>query len=65
MELRFVSYEEAIEIVHERKPLGKFYAKDGAFWIGIDNVNGNAWTEGFYTEEECKAWVMNEQLAAA
>lgn len=65
MELQFVSYKEAVEIVHERKPLGKFYTKEGNFWMGIDNVNGNAWTEKFYTEELCKKWVVNEQLAAA
>lgn len=39
------------------KPLGLFWRKDGDKYIGIDNSNGDAWTEEFKTKEAMLRWL--------
>ncbi|WP_263117568.1 hypothetical protein [Bacillus subtilis] len=69
MKLQQVTYETAIEIVHERKPIGKFFAMKqtiyGPIWTGIDNSSGNAWIQDFRKEEKCKEWLADKQLTVA
>ena len=38
-------------------PLGLFYLKEGAQYIGIDNSSGNAWTEEFSDLAACLMWL--------
>ena len=38
-------------------PIGRFYHKDGDFYVGVDNSTGDAWTEDFTTLEDCLAWL--------
>lgn len=38
-------------------PLGLFYLKENAKFIGIDNSSGNAWTEEFSDLAACIAWL--------
>jgi hypothetical protein len=52
-------------IIETREPIGLFYLKEssifndsGEIWIGIDNSEGNAWTEDFKTKQECLDWLV-------
>lgn len=39
------------------QPLGLFYLKEGDKFVGIDNSDGNAWTEEFPDEGSCLRWL--------
>lgn len=45
------------------EPRGLFYLRDGSKVIGIDNSTGYAWTEEFDSVDQCKRWLMGENLA--
>ncbi len=57
---RYVSHKEAIQIIESRKPLGLFVEETGIEFIGIDNQDGNAWTEEFPDLIECLSWLAGE-----
>ena len=62
MDVKEVEISEINEIIERRTPLGKFYCfhyekEKGAFFIGVDNSTGEAWTEEFVTEDGCKQWL--------
>ena len=60
--IRKIRYYEAKRIIDTRCPLGLFYVlKDG---IGIDNSNGQAWTEDFPSLRKCKRWLSNPNIEA-
>lgn len=61
-----VTNEQAQMIITTYKPEGKFYTvefvEDGMdtvqeLWVGIDNSDGNSWTEEFLTKEACMDWL--------
>ena len=52
--------KEAVLIIEERKIKGKFYLKDAKGWVGIDNEDGDAWTEDFESLKECIDWLIGE-----
>lgn len=54
-----VTQSEANDIILYRKPLGLFYHQSGAFFVGIDNRTGDAWTEDFPDKESCVAWLLD------
>lgn len=54
----YVNQEQASEIIETRKPLGKFVQDTGVEYIGIDNSDGNAWTEEFPDLRECLEWLL-------
>jgi hypothetical protein len=41
-------------------PLGRFICREGKKFIGIDNSDGDAWTEEFSTEAECVRWLTED-----
>lgn len=43
------------------EPLGLFYLKEGDKFVGIDNSDGNAWTEEFPDEAGCLRWLAGEE----
>lgn len=43
------------------EPLGLFYLKEGYKFVGIDNNDGNAWTEEFPDKESCLRWLIGEE----
>ena len=58
-ELEKVTDDEATEIIETRERRGFFYTQnDNGTYTGIDNSNGEAWTEDFKTFEECKLWLL-------
>lgn len=59
-EITYVNAKMAEKIIETREPLGKFYIEDGDMYVGIDNSNGDAWTEEFKTLEGCQAWLKDE-----
>ena len=50
---KYVTQEEATEIVEHRGRRGRFVLEDGAAFIGIDNTTGDAWVEEFPDLLEC------------
>jgi len=56
--------DELREIIDTRKPLGLFYALEDGTYTGVDNSDGNAWTEAFPTLRRCKRWLLNPHLTA-
>lgn len=57
MKLKQITKEQANKIIETRKPLGKFCLVDGNKFVGIDNTDGNAWTEDFTDVNECMRWL--------
>lgn len=53
-----VTPEEASAIIENREPLGLFYIKEKDVYVGIDNWDGNAWTEEFKSLGACKRWLL-------
>ena len=53
--------DEANRIIDTREPRGLFYVVgklDGqTVYTGIDNWDGNAWTEDFKSLSTCKRWL--------
>lgn len=43
------------------EPLGLFYLQEGDKFVGIDNSDGNAWTEEFSDKESCLRWLRREE----
>lgn len=58
--MKEVSNAEAIEIIEKRKPFGKFFTQENNLWVGIDNTDGDAWTEEFSSFEELDKWMKGE-----
>ncbi len=57
-EVQEVGRAQAKNIISKRNPYGKFWVQDvTGSYIGIDNCNGNAWTEEFDNREECIKWL--------
>lgn len=58
-----VSRKTATEMIEKRKPLGLFYTKHNEFcFVGIDNSDGNAWTEEFISENDCIKWLNGKEV---
>lgn len=57
-----VSLHEAIKIIALRGRKGLFWAIDGDRYIGIDNTDGNAWTENFDSLEACIRWLERKEM---
>lgn len=57
----FVSEEKLMEIIETRKPLGCFVYSEGMEVVGVDNRDGDAWTEDFPNLVECLAWLLDEE----
>lgn len=54
-----ITQEQASKIIEARQPLGLFYHQYEKGYVGIDNSDGEAWTEDFSTREECMQWLRN------
>lgn len=42
------------------EPLGLFFLQEGDKFVGIDNSDGNAWTEEFPNKESCLRWLWRK-----
>ena len=61
--IRKITPEQADSIIETRKPLGLFYVLEAKVYVGIDNSNGQAWTEDFPNLQKCKRWLSNPAIA--
>lgn len=57
---REIDKKDAAVIIEHRHPYGLFFLKDGGSYVGIDNSDGNAWTEEFFTKRKCLEWLTGE-----
>lgn len=55
-----ISPYEARKIIALRGRKGLLWTLENGRYIGIDNRDGNAWTEEFDTLSECKQWLRRE-----
>lgn len=60
MKPKKISDKAIKKIIESRWPIGLFYAKEGRFYVGVDNSSGDAWTEGFLTKRACLKWLKGE-----
>ena len=69
--IKRIDINEASRIIETREPRGLFYAKSLVYSIvngteckilGIDNTDGNAWTEEFKTMYECESWLLKREV---
>ena len=56
--IKRVTSEEASSIIESRKPIGKFMVSNESEITGIDNTDGEAWTEDFQSEIKCVFWLV-------
>ncbi len=56
---REISEKDATIIIERRHPYGLFFLKDGSVYVGIDNRDGDAWTEEFPTKRKCLEWLTD------
>ena len=59
MEIKKVQLYEVSCIIATGKPLGLFYAEDGARFTAVANEHGDAFTESFFTEEGAIAYLAH------
>ncbi|WP_024834180.1 hypothetical protein [Ruminiclostridium josui] len=52
-----VTPEEANKIIDSRERKGLFYCIENGIYVGVDNRDGNAWTEDFGSLSACKRWL--------
>ena len=62
--IKEITHSEANQVIQENKPLGRFYfvehCTDERLFIGIDNVNGEAWVEQFINLDACLHWLNDD-----
>jgi hypothetical protein len=51
-------------IIETREPLGLFYAREKRVYTGVDNHDGNAWTEPFPNLRSFKRWLLDQTKTA-
>lgn len=56
---RKMSEKDATIIIESRHPYGLFFLKEGNVYVGIDNRDGDAWTEEFPTKRKCLKWLTD------
>ena len=56
--MKKISNKKALEVIENRLPLGQFYTIESGVYVGIDNTDGDAWTEDFTTLEDLKNWMF-------
>lgn len=62
MYVTYINPGEAREIIDLRGRKGLFWTLENGRYIGIDNRDGNAWTEEFDTREACEQWLRGGQM---
>lgn len=60
--IRKITPEQAYAVIDTRLPLGLFYVLESDTYIGIDNSNGQAWTEEFPNLRMCKHWLRHPNI---
>ncbi|SET55947.1 hypothetical protein SAMN05660297_02764 [Natronincola peptidivorans] len=63
MEIKELKLSEALIIIEDRQPLGKFYSFDGAkdIYVGIDTSRGDIRTKKFRSITECMQWLNGKE----
>ncbi len=59
--IKKITPDEAERVIVTRYPLGRFYTIEGKTYVGIDNIDGDAWTEGFRSLSSCKRWLNGKR----
>lgn len=59
-DIQKITGEQADNIIVYRLPLGRFYLIEDGVYVGIDNRDGNAWTEDFKSLDACKRWLNSD-----
>ena len=59
-EPRDIGRKDADTIIERRHPYGLFFLKDGDVYVGIDNRDGDAWTEDFPVKRKCLEWLTDK-----
>ncbi len=61
--IEVINSQKAKEIIENREPIGRFIIEYvGNIYTGIDNSNGDAWTEDFKSFDNCINWLKGEDL---
>jgi len=55
--IKKITPDEAERVIVTRYPLGRFYTIENRMYIGIDNIDGDAWVEEFRSLSSCKRWL--------
>lgn len=61
MEIKQITSKEALKIIDTREPIGLFIVENKSSFTGIDNTNGDAWTEDFECRQKCVDWLNGEE----
>lgn len=61
MDIKKVSESKILEIIETRQPKGIFYCLEQGMYIGVDNRDGNAWTDEFLYRNQCFSWLKDEE----
>lgn len=63
--LKKITASEADCIIYSRRPFGLFYLLHKGTYVGIDNLNGHAWTEEISSLYQCKKWLLKSLITAS
>lgn len=57
-----ITWEEGKNIIHTKRPAGKFYCKiDEGSYVAISNIRLTPGVHEFKSEDECVNWLKNER----
>lgn len=62
MKIKEVTEKEAENIILTREPRGLYWTKEQEFFIAIDNLTGDAWTENFLDKKQCFDYLKESYL---
>ena len=63
-QLKYLCISDVRELIEKMEPKGLYITKDGKKYIGIDNRDGNAWTEEFIDADDCICWLYDQEEGA-
>ena len=52
-----ITQSDARRIINNRSPRGLFRLIEDGKYVGIDNMDGHAWTESFDCRSKCDDWL--------
>ena len=57
--IEYLYISDVRDVIEKREPKGLFITRDGEKYVGIDNRDGDAWTEEFDYAEDCIGWLYD------
>lgn len=58
--IEYLYISDVRDVIEKREPKGLFITRDGEKYVGIDNRDGDAWTEEFDYAEDCIGWLYDK-----